>query len=47
MKRTLVFSTIIAATLGLISCEKHDFKTETKRLYKSHGESHDDNKDGH
>ncbi len=36
MKKFLAISAVLAAALGLISCEKHSWDKETKRLYPSH-----------
>ena len=41
MKRFIAITTIVAATLGLFSCEKHSWEKETKKLYE-----HGDHKEG-
>lgn len=37
MKRFIAITAIVAATLGLFSCEKHSWDKETKKLYE-HGD---------
>lgn len=37
MKRFIAITTIVTATVGLFSCEKHSWEKETKKLY-DHGD---------